>query len=75
MELNEVSHSESKISKFYENKSIFVTGATGFVGKVLIEKLFRSCYNLNKIYVLVRSKKGKQPSERLEEITNCKVNF
>ena len=75
MELNDVSHSESKISKFYENKSIFVTGATGFVGKVLIEKLFRSCYNLNKIYVLVRSKKGKQPSERLEEITNCKVNF
>ena len=75
MELNDVSHSESKISKFYENKSIFVTGATGFLGKVLIEKLFRSCYNLNKIYVLVRSKKGKQPSERLEEITNCKVNF
>ena len=75
MELNDVSHSESKISKFYENKSIFVTGATGFLGKVLIEKLFRSCYNLNKIYVLVRSKKGKQSSDRLDEITNCKVNF
>ncbi len=67
------SQHSSEIINFYKNKTIFITGATGFLGKVLIEKLLRSCYNLNKIYVLVRSKKGASPNQRLDEIFNCKV--
>ena len=68
-------HSQSsEIVKYYRNKSIFITGATGFLGKVLIEKLLRSCYDLKKIYVLVRHKKGQTPAQRLNEIFNCKVN-
>lgn len=63
----------SEIYQFYTNKSIFITGATGFLGKALVEKLLRSCYGLDKIYLLVRGKKGKSPMERLDEITNCKV--
>lgn len=63
----------SEIINYYKNKTIFITGATGFLGKVLIEKLLRSCYNLNKIYVLVRSKKGATPTQRLDEIFNCKL--
>lgn len=65
--------STSEISDYYKNKSIFITGATGFLGKALIEKLLRSCYDLNKIYVLVRHKKGKTPTQRLDEIVDCKV--
>jgi fatty acyl-CoA reductase len=65
----------SEIIEFYKNKSIFVTGATGFLGKALIEKLLRSCYHLDKIYILVRHKKGKTPTQRLDEIINCKVIF
>lgn len=64
----------SEIIEFYKNKSIFVTGATGFLGKALIEKLLRSCYHLEKIYILVRHKKGKTPAQRLDEIFNCKVS-
>lgn len=30
---------ESEIKKFYNNKSIFITGSTGFIGKVC-EKYF-----------------------------------
>jgi len=63
----------SEIVEFYRNKTIFITGATGFLGKALVEKLLRSCYDLNKIYVLVRAKKGKSPMERLDEITNCQL--
>ncbi len=63
----------SDIMNFYINKSIFITGATGFLGKVLIEKLLRSCYDLKKIYVLVRHKKGATPAQRLNELVNCKV--
>lgn len=38
------------------------------MGKVLIEKLLRSCPDLNRIFVLMRGKKGKSPEERLEEM-------
>lgn len=63
----------SEIAKFYVDKSIFVTGATGFVGKVLVEKLLRSCAHLKKIYVLVRPKKGDMPDQRLSQLLNSPV--
>ena len=48
---------EGKVSKFYENKTVFITGATGFMGKVLVEKLLRST-KVRKIYLLIRSKES-----------------
>jgi alcohol-forming fatty acyl-CoA reductase len=63
----------SEIVRFYEDKTIFITGATGFLGKVLIEKLLRSCYTIKKIYLLVRVKKGVSVEDRLNELINCKV--
>lgn len=60
----------SQIVSYYKGKSVFLTGATGFLGKVLIEKLLRSCNELRAIYVLVRGKKGKTPAERLNDIVN-----
>lgn len=38
---------------------------SGFIGKVLIEKLLRSCSDLKCIYVLMRPKKGKTIQQRL----------
>lgn len=43
------------------------------MGKVLIEKLLRSCPDLNRIFVLIRSKKNKTPEERLEELGKIPV--
>jgi len=64
----------SKIVDFYQNKSIFLTGASGFVGKVLVEKLLRTCPNLDKIYILLRSKKNLTPLQRLDkEFIDCKL--
>ena len=65
----------SEIVKYYTDKSIFITGATGFLGKVLIEKLLRSCPDVKKMYVLVRHKKGNTPQQRINEILNCPVEF
>ena len=31
----------SDIQKFYENSNVFITGGTGFLGKLIIEKLLR----------------------------------
>ncbi|XP_057663817.1 fatty acyl-CoA reductase wat-like isoform X1 [Diorhabda carinulata] len=58
----------TQIQEFYKDTNIFVTGATGFLGNILLEKLLRSCHNLSTIYILVRSKKGKTVNTRIEEI-------
>jgi|688.fasta_scaffold559684_1 fatty acyl-CoA reductase len=43
---------------FYKDKSILLTGATGFVGKHVLEKILRSLGNFKCVYVLVRPKKN-----------------
>ncbi|CAG9824224.1 unnamed protein product [Phaedon cochleariae] len=58
-----------KVTEYFVGKNVFVTGGTGFLGKVLIEKLLRSCDGIDKIYVLMRPKRGKSIEERLEHIT------
>lgn len=58
----------SKIVDFYNNRSILITGGSGFIGKVLIEKLLRSCPDIKRIFVLIRPKYNKEPQERLNEL-------
>lgn len=62
------------VAEYYAGKSIFITGATGFMGKVLVEKLLRSCPDLKKIYFLMRPKKGHNSKERLDEFFNIRVS-
>jgi len=63
------------IQDFFRGRNVLVTGATGFMGKVLIEKLVRSCPDIGKICVLVRHKKGKDSASRIKEILDVKVCF
>ncbi|CAG9767358.1 unnamed protein product [Ceutorhynchus assimilis] len=58
---------KSEIKEFYKDTKIFITGATGFVGKTLIEKLLRTT-EPHTIYILMREKKGKTINERLKKI-------
>ena len=46
---------------------ILVSGGTGFMGQVLIEKLLRTC-QIDKLYLIVRPKKGLTEKERVEKI-------
>uniref|UniRef100_T1PI92 Fatty acyl-CoA reductase n=1 Tax=Musca domestica TaxID=7370 RepID=T1PI92_MUSDO len=57
-----------RIAECYAGRTFFITGGTGFMGKVLIEKLLRSCGDLKKIYLLIRPKKGKEPIERITQM-------
>lgn len=58
------------IKSWLNDKTIFVTGATGFVGKVIIEKLLRECENIKKIYILIRAKDNFELLERLAKLKN-----
>lgn len=62
------------LNSFYKGKSVFVTGGTGFMGKVLIEKLLYSCPDLKEVFILMRPKKGRVPESRLEDMFKLPVS-
>ena len=63
------------IEDFYEGRSILITGASGFIGKQLLEKLLRSCPRLKSIYVLLRSNKHHAAKDRLQHLLNSAVSI
>lgn len=66
---------ESKISQTFAGATVSLTGATGFIGKLFMEKLLRSCPKLKMIYIVVRPKKGKDSEQRFKEIFDGPVSF
>jgi FlaA1/EpsC-like NDP-sugar epimerase len=57
----------SNIVEFFQNAHVLITGGTGFMGQVLMEKLLRTC-QIDKLYLIVRPKKGLREKERVEKI-------
>ncbi|KFK33885.1 hypothetical protein AALP_AA5G072900 [Arabis alpina] len=51
--------------QFFQNKTILVTGATGFLAKVFVEKILRVQPNVNKLYLLVRASNNEAATNRL----------
>jgi len=72
--LNGLDPAIDRVAECFKGKCIFITGGTGFVGKVLVEKMLRDCSQLDKIYLLVRPKKGKEPSTRVDELFESPVS-
>ena len=49
------------IKEFYSGKNILLTGVTGFLGKVLLEKVLRSFPDIGTVYIMVRAKRNETP--------------
>lgn len=64
---------QTSVAETFRDGTILITGGTGFLGKVLIEKLIRSCHVKN-IVVLVRTKKGLDVKQRIEDIYKNNVS-
>ena len=67
-EETDLSKLPNRVADTLAGRAILITGGTGFMGKVLIEKILRTCSDVDTIYVLIRAKKGKEPWQRIEEL-------
>ncbi|XP_044359896.1 fatty acyl-CoA reductase 2, chloroplastic [Triticum aestivum] len=54
------------ITEFFVGKNFFITGGTGFLAKVIIEKILRTTPDVGKIYVLIKAKDSEAALERLQ---------
>ena len=60
------------ISEFFRNKTILITGATGFLGKPVVAKILADLPDIKRIYLLIRSRtqtagKVSSAADRLED--------
>lgn len=62
--------SANSLAEFYSNKNVLITGATGFVGKVLLWKLLTEFKDIGTIFVLMREKNGDRVQDRLSKLLN-----
>ncbi|XP_059429003.1 fatty acyl-CoA reductase 3-like [Corylus avellana] len=53
------------IPKFLENKTILVTGATGFLAKAFVEKILRVQPDIKRLYLLIRASDLASATQRL----------
>ncbi|XAR59675.1 Alcohol-forming fatty acyl-CoA reductase [Bertholletia excelsa] len=63
------------VIQFLENKTILVTGATGFLAKIFVEKILRTQPNVKKLYLLVRAADSKSASGRVQNEVIAKDIF
>lgn len=63
------------IPETFAGADVFITGGSGFMGKVLIEKLLRSCPQVGNVFVLLRPRKGKLAKERVFDLVQVPVGF
>ncbi|XP_049840512.1 fatty acyl-CoA reductase 1-like [Schistocerca gregaria] len=62
------------VAEFFAGRCVLVTGATGFVGKVLVERLVRCCPDIAAVYLLLRPRRGLAAHERLQQLTQGQVS-
>nr|BAD31294.1 putative fatty acyl coA reductase [Oryza sativa Japonica Group]BAD31814.1 putative fatty acyl coA reductase [Oryza sativa Japonica Group] len=60
---------------FFRGRSILITGSTGFLGKVLVEKILRVQPDVKKLYLLVRANDVESATRRVQDEVTGKEIF
>nr|QLI62002.1 fatty acyl-CoA reductase 12 [Streltzoviella insularis] len=68
-----VMSSGPQIPQFYAGRSILITGGTGFMGKVLVERILATCPDVGRLFLLMRPKKNSSPEVRLLQLKQSQV--
>ncbi|XP_024524209.1 fatty acyl-CoA reductase 2 [Selaginella moellendorffii] len=63
------------IKHFLKDKNILITGATGFLAKVLVEKILRTQPDVGHLFLLINAKSSQSASERLRKEVQCSRLF
>lgn len=63
------------VLQFLENRTILITGATGFLAKIFTEKILRVQPNVNKLYLLLRAPENKSAVQRFNTEIMAKELF
>ncbi|XP_031490828.1 fatty acyl-CoA reductase 3-like [Nymphaea colorata] len=56
----------NSIAQSLENKSILITGSTGFLAKIFVEKILRVQPQVKRLYLLVRASDAKSAKRRID---------
>ncbi|VFQ71446.1 unnamed protein product [Cuscuta campestris] len=65
---------QTYIMEFLAGKSILITGATGFLAKVLVEKILRTQPDIKKLFLLIRASDSESARKRFHtEVLDCEL--
>ncbi|XP_066352789.1 fatty acyl-CoA reductase 1-like [Miscanthus floridulus] len=64
----------ARIIGYLKGKTILITGSTGFLGKILVEKILRVQPDVSRIYLLVRATDAPSAKQRVQqEVTDTEL--
>jgi fatty acyl-CoA reductase len=66
---------DSPVQQLFRGAGVLVTGSTGFLGQLLIEKIIRVCPGVKTMFLLMRSKKEKTEAKRFAEMFEGQVSW
>lgn len=55
---SQLGHGRISVRTAFSGSTLFITGASGYVGSVVLEQLLRFCPDVARIYLLIRGKRG-----------------
>lgn len=61
------------VTEFFRGKNVLISGASGFLGKVVLHKLLTTVPDVGDIYVMVRAKRGVTAQDRVKQILEAVI--
>ncbi len=70
-----LAHQQLSVRDAFAGRTVLLTGATGFVGSLVLEQLLRTCPEIAKVYVIVRQKHGICGQKRFHKMLHTNPLF